>query len=170
MSGFPSKHETLTERCVNVGSSSTTRININPALAQSLLFAGLGEWNMFPVAHSRTGEIIWRKQYFLLNWIYHIILSYTSSQVEFFLLLCLQINGNFQPLEVVDRGSETQPQVVENLSRHTIRECFKPFQYGFRDNSDSTGGLLSILFIRADPEGGKRTSGQSRIHQDRGAY
>ena len=24
---------------------------------------------------------------------------------------------NFQPLEVVDRGSETQPQVVENLNK-----------------------------------------------------
>ena len=24
-------------------------------------------------------------------------------------------SGNFQPLEVVDRGSKTQPQVVENL-------------------------------------------------------
>ena len=24
--------------------------------------------------------------------------------------------SNFQPLEVVDRGSETQPQVVENLN------------------------------------------------------
>ena len=33
---------------------------------------------------------------------------------------CLGLNitkmGNFQPLEVVDRGSETQPQVVENLN------------------------------------------------------
>ena len=27
--------------------------------------------------------------------------------------------GNFQPLEVVDRGSETQPQVVENLNQST---------------------------------------------------
>ena len=25
--------------------------------------------------------------------------------------------SNFQPLEVVDRGSETQPQVVENLKK-----------------------------------------------------
>ena len=25
--------------------------------------------------------------------------------------------SNFQPLEVVDRGSETQPQVVENLNK-----------------------------------------------------
>ena len=25
--------------------------------------------------------------------------------------------GNFPPLEVVDRGSETQPQVVENLNK-----------------------------------------------------
>ena len=32
----------------------------------------------------------------------------------------LKINkymSNFQPLEIVDRGSETQPQVVENLNR-----------------------------------------------------
>ena len=26
--------------------------------------------------------------------------------------------SNFQPLEVVDRGSETQPQVVENLNKY----------------------------------------------------
>ena len=36
----PSKHETLTQRCANVGSSSTTRTNIKKALAQRLLFAG----------------------------------------------------------------------------------------------------------------------------------
>ena len=29
--------------------------------------------------------------------------------------MCLDIN--FQPLVVVDRGSETQPQVVENLNK-----------------------------------------------------
>ena len=29
---------------------------------------------------------------------------------------------NFQPLEVVDRGSETQPQVVENLNKFTQQE------------------------------------------------
>ena len=28
-----------------------------------------------------------------------------------------QIMGNFQQLEVVGRGSETQPQVVENLNK-----------------------------------------------------
>ena len=27
--------------------------------------------------------------------------------------------SNFQPLEVVDRGSETQPQVVANLNKLT---------------------------------------------------
>ena len=27
--------------------------------------------------------------------------------------------SNFQPLEVVDRGSETQSQVVENLNKFT---------------------------------------------------
>ena len=27
--------------------------------------------------------------------------------------------SNFEPLEVVDRGSETQPQVVENLNKLT---------------------------------------------------
>ena len=43
--------------------------------------------------------------------------------------MCLNINifeclvsnsaniSNFQPLEVVDRGSETQPQVVENINK-----------------------------------------------------
>ena len=30
--------------------------------------------------------------------------------------------GNFQPLEVVDRGSETQPQVVEKLNKLTERD------------------------------------------------
>ena len=29
------------------------------------------------------------------------------------------IISNFQPLEVVDRGSETQPQVVKNLKKDT---------------------------------------------------
>ena len=39
---------------------------------------------------------------------------------------CLLTNlanmSDFQPLEVVDRGSETQPQVVENLNIMTIRD------------------------------------------------
>ena len=30
--------------------------------------------------------------------------------------------SNFQPLEVVDRGSETQPQVVENLNKLTWQD------------------------------------------------
>ena len=30
--------------------------------------------------------------------------------------------SNFQPLEVVDRGSETQPQVVENLNKLTQQD------------------------------------------------
>ena len=30
--------------------------------------------------------------------------------------------SNFQPLEVVDRGSETQPQVVENLNKFTKQD------------------------------------------------
>ena len=30
--------------------------------------------------------------------------------------------GNFQPLEVVDRGSETQPQVIENLNKLTLQD------------------------------------------------
>ena len=29
--------------------------------------------------------------------------------------------SNFQPLEIVDRGSETQPQVVENLHKFSYR-------------------------------------------------
>ena len=29
---------------------------------------------------------------------------------------------NFQPLEVVDRGCETQPQVVENLNKFTWQD------------------------------------------------
>ena len=36
--------------------------------------------------------------------------------------MCSQIKtnmSNFQPLEVVDRGSETQLQVVENLNKST---------------------------------------------------
>ena len=36
--------------------------------------------------------------------------------------------SNFQPLEVVDRGSETQPRVVENLNKFTQQDkggiCF----------------------------------------------
>ena len=39
------------------------------------------------------------------------------------ILICLISNqanmSNFQPLEVVDRGSETQPQVVEMLNKLT---------------------------------------------------
>ena len=36
-------------------------------------------------------------------------------------MFCLKFNKYeyFQPLEVVDRGSETQPQVVENLNKLT---------------------------------------------------
>ena len=34
--------------------------------------------------------------------------------------------SNFQPLEVVDRGSETQPQVVENLNKITYRIGLNP--------------------------------------------
>ena len=32
-------------------------------------------------------------------------------------MFCLKLNTNSQPLQVVDRGSETQPQVVENLNK-----------------------------------------------------
>ena len=35
--------------------------------------------------------------------------------------------SNFQPLEVVDRGSETQLQVGENLNKLTQREKGKYF-------------------------------------------
>ena len=34
----------------------------------------------------------------------------------------LDSNYNFQPLDVVDRGSETQPQVVENLNRFNLQD------------------------------------------------
>ena len=30
--------------------------------------------------------------------------------------------SNFQPLAVVDRGSETQPQVVDNLNKFTQQD------------------------------------------------
>ena len=30
--------------------------------------------------------------------------------------------SNSQPLQVVDRGSETQPQVVENLNKFTYQD------------------------------------------------
>ena len=33
---------------------------------------------------------------------------------------------HFQPLEVVDRGSETQPQVVENLNKNIGRIRVNP--------------------------------------------
>ena len=38
------------------------------------------------------------------------------------------IISNFQPLEVVDRGRETQPQVVENLNKLAQQDrdlCFR---------------------------------------------
>ena len=34
----------------------------------------------------------------------------------------LEILNNFQPLEVVDRGSETQPRVVEHLNKFTYQD------------------------------------------------
>ena len=37
--------------------------------------------------------------------------------------------SNFQPLEVVDRGSETQPQVVENLNNSTNQDKDGPFNH-----------------------------------------
>ena len=30
--------------------------------------------------------------------------------------------SNFQPLEVVDRGSDAQPEVVENLNKYTQQD------------------------------------------------
>ena len=39
---------------------------------------------------------------------------------------CTQDMSSSQPLEVVDRGSETQPQVVENLSKFTQQDMVKP--------------------------------------------
>ena len=43
--------------------------------------------------------------------------------------MCCQVKqNNFQPLEVLDRGSETQFQVGENLNRLTILFTFrKPY-------------------------------------------
>ena len=35
---------------------------------------------------------------------------------------------NFQPFEVVDRGSETQPQVVENLNKFALSDKGEPFE------------------------------------------
>ena len=40
--------------------------------------------------------------------------------------------GNFQPFEVVDRGSETQPQVVENLNKFTLQD--KGYESGVRES------------------------------------
>ena len=34
----------------------------------------------------------------------------------------LKIKSNFQPLEVVDRGGDPQPLVVENLTKFTQRD------------------------------------------------
>ena len=51
---------------------------------------------------------------------------FLSKNIFFFfcnLLVSNEINtSNFQPLEVVDRGSETQPPVVENLNKLTLQD------------------------------------------------
>ena len=46
--------------------------------------------------------------------------------------------SNFQPLEVVDRGSETQPQVVENLNK-LIRQ-----DKGYKSKLDLSGYMRHI--------------------------
>ena len=40
--------------------------------------------------------------------------------------------SNFQPLEVVDRSSETQPQVVENSSRIRVKLAFNHCESMFK--------------------------------------
>ena len=40
-----------------------------------------------------------------------------NIKIEMFGLELNRNMGNFQPLEVVDRDSETQPQVVENFKK-----------------------------------------------------
>ena len=49
--------------------------------------------------------------------------------------------GNFQSLEVVDRGSETQPQVVENLNKKNWGDTghLYPLQV---ENCDSNSRLV----------------------------
>ena len=37
--------------------------------------------------------------------------------------------SNFQPLEVVDRGSETQPQVVEILNKLNLQDKVTHFSF-----------------------------------------
>ena len=41
MIGYPSKHDTLTQCCVNVGRRLRRRTSNNPALGQSIVFAGI---------------------------------------------------------------------------------------------------------------------------------
>ena len=48
--------------------------------------------------------------------------------------------SNFQPLEVVDRGSETQLQVVENLNKLT------------RQDKNIETPVLSIVFVLTEAE------------------
>ena len=67
--------------------------NIKPALGQRPVFTGLLMTFIFTL-----GSV-----YILLR------IGTTDSVSKL-------IHLNFQPLEVVDRGSETQPQVVENYS------------------------------------------------------
>ena len=38
--------------------------------------------------------------------------------------------SNFQPLEVVDAGSETQPQVVEKLNKYRGNRIIKFWSFG----------------------------------------
>ena len=50
--------------------------------------------------------------------------------------------SNFQPLEVVDRGSETQPQLVENLNKFTLSASFEYLCYGYT-------AVINILILSA---------------------
>ena len=48
------------------------------------------------------------------KWQIHLFISKGANYV--FVQIVHNYVGNFYPLEVVDRGSETQPQVDENLN------------------------------------------------------
>ena len=54
--------------------------------------------------------------------------------------------SNFQPLEVVDRGSETQPQVIENLDELTYQDK----GYGPCSPYDNNVLLMSSSQVKRD--------------------
>ena len=57
--------------------------------------------------------------------------------------------SDFQPLEVVDRGSGKQPQVVENLNKLTKHDKGQYTERGGRNVSASVEHLTATPFMHA---------------------